>query len=327
MSEREQVLCVVCPCYNEAEGIGRFHEELKTVLVSFPDLDHRIIYVDDGSTDSTLAQLNALAQGDPRVRVYALSRNFGHQIALTAGLDAARGDAVLMMDSDLQHPPTLIPRLVELWRQGYEVVSAVRQTTGGVSVFKRLSSRAFYWILNRLSEVPLIPGAADFCLLSRPAYTALRRLPERHRFLRGLVSWIGFQRTVVPFEAPPRAAGRSKYTWRSMFRLALDAVFSFSTTPLRLATRLGLIVLAAGLLSGFYFLSQYLGEPGAVPGWSGIVSIVLLLGGIQLTCTGLVGQYLARVMEEVKGRPLYVLKQQPRRRRQGLGRRRLSARE
>ena len=239
-------LCLVTPCYNEEQVLPLFYRAVKPVLDSIPGLDYRILFVDDGSSDRTLEVLDGLAAADGRVLVYSFLRNFGHQIALTAGLDMADGDAVLFMDSDLQHPPELIPRMVELWRAGNQVVSATRQQTAGASLMKRVTSDGFYWLINHLSDTHVVPGAADFCLLARPAYEALRGMPERHRFLRGMVSWIGFRRAYLPFVAPDRAAGTSKYTVRKMIRFAMDAVFSFSAAPMRLAGRLGLAIIAHG---------------------------------------------------------------------------------
>jgi dolichol-phosphate mannosyltransferase len=309
--ESAQCFCVVTPCYNEADVVDLFYEQLKPVLQSVPDLQHRILFVDDGSRDGTLDRLNALAARDPAVRVYSLSRNFGHQIALTAGLDAARGDAVILMDSDLQHPPALIPEMIRLWRQGNDVVSAVRKTTDDPGLFKRLSSRAFYRFINALSDTPVVTGAADFCLLSRPAHRALRRLPERHRFLRGMVSWIGFKRAFVFFEAPRRPAGRSKYTFLKMFQLALNATFSFSTTPIRLATQMGLFTVFLSLLYLAFVLVCYFRDLPLAPGWASIIFIVTFLGGVQLAFVGILGEYIARIFEEVKRRPLYLFKQKP----------------
>jgi dolichol-phosphate mannosyltransferase len=289
--------------------IARFHDRLRTVLTSLPDLDYRMVYVDDGSSDRTLEELNSIAAGDARVHVYSLSRNFGHQTALSAGLDVARGDGILMMDSDLQHPPELIPEMVARWQQGFDVVSAVRQGNDGDSLAKRLSSRAFYSFINQLSDVPIVPGAADFCLLSRHAHQALCAMPERHRFLRGMVSWIGFRRTFVPFHAPARAAGHSKYTPRKQFRLALDAVFSFTAVPMKLAFRSGLVVAGLGLAFLVYILARFLFLGDLVPGWASLICTLLLLGGVQTVFIGLLGEYLARVFEETKGRPRYFFKQ------------------
>jgi dolichol-phosphate mannosyltransferase len=311
MADSCPLLCVVAPCYNEAEAVGLFYEALKPVLASLPDLDHRILFVDDGSTDATGERLAALAQRDPRVQVVSLSRNFGHQIALTAGLDAAEGDAVLMLDADLQHPPELIPSMVQLWRAGHEVVSAVRQSTADSGVFKRLTSAAFYWLVNRLSDTPIVPGAADFCLLARQAHAALRQCPERHRFLRGMVSWIGFRRALVPFTAPPRRAGRTKYSRPRMWGLALNAIFSFSTTPIRLAAHLGLLAIGLSLLYLAYIVFSLLAGKPLVAGWTSIIFVVAFLGGVQLAFIGVLGEYIGRIFEEVKRRPLYVLKQAP----------------
>ena len=304
------MLCVVSPCYNEAGGIRSFHASLKLVLASLEGLDHRIVLVDDGSTDATLAVLNELAAVDERVSVYSLSRNFGHQVALTAGCDVARGDAYILMDSDLQHPPELIPELVAKWRAGADVVSAVRLRTAGASVFKQLSARAFYGFLNSISDTHVVPDAADFVLLSSRAHQALLRMPERHRFLRGMVSWIGFHREFVEYVAPARRTGESNYTLRRMIRLASDALFSFSTAPVRLATRMGLAVVACGLLYLAYIFYTLFAHPDQiVPGWTSLVIVVLILSGVQILFIGLIGEYIARIFEEAKRRPLYFFKQ------------------
>jgi len=296
------------PCYNEAEVVELFYQRLKPVLTGLSDLEHRIVFVDDGSQDDTLARLERIARQDPCVRVLALSRNFGHQVALTAGLDAADADAVLMMDADLQHPPECIPTMVQRWRQGYDVVSAVRQRTADSSLFKRLSSAAFYWLVNHLSDTPIVPGAADFCLLSWQAVQALRQCPERHRFLRGMVSWIGFARATVPFTAPPRPAGRTKYAPARMLALALDAIFSFSIKPIRWATHLGLGAVGLSLVYLAYILYCLLRGVQLVAGWTSIIFVVTFLGGVQLAFIGVLGEYIGRIFEEVKRRPLYLLK-------------------
>lgn len=305
------LLSVVVPCYNESEVIETFYRALKSVLAGISGLEHEIVVVDDGSVDDTLDRLNRIMAADSAVRVCSLSRNFGHQIALTAGMDAAVGDAVVIMDSDMQHPPALLPELVRQWRAGYDVVSAVRQHTEGESWFKGVTSRGFYRLLNSMSGTKVPQGAADFCLLTRRVCDSLRGMPERHRFLRGLVSWVGYKRVLVPYVAPPRAAGTTKYSMVKMVTLALDAVFSFSAEPLRLALRAGLAV----ALGGFVYLAWtliygYLIQ-GLVPGYASLIGVVLILGGCQLAFIGLIGQYLARVFEEVKGRPIYLLKQEP----------------
>lgn len=305
-------LSVVVPCYNESEVIELFHAEIGRVLASIDGIETEVIFVDDGSADRTLEILNRIAERDPAVRVCSLSRNFGHQIALAAGIDAAAGEAVIMMDADLQHPPTLIPELVRLWREGYDVVSAIRERTEGETWFKSLTSRGFYSLLNRLSATKIPQGAADFCLISRRVADSLRGMPERHRFLRGLISWVGFPRAFVPYQAPRRAAGHTKYSPVKMLALALDAVFSFSTEPLRLALRTGLAISALGAVYLAWTLIKGYLLRALVPGYSSLIGVTMILGGFQLVFIGLIGQYLARVFEEVKGRPLYLLKQAPR---------------
>ena len=314
MKDQRELLCLVCPCYNEEEVIGEFYHELKAVLASIEDIDHRIIFVDDGSTDSSLQRLHTLAAHDHCVQVYSLSRNFGHQIALTAGLDVARGDAVVMMDSDLQHPPTLIRRMIELWREGYDVVSAARQSTADASFLKRFTSSGFYRLVNILSDTPIAIGVADCCLLSRRAHAALRNMPERHRFLRGMISWIGFKRAFLPYDAAPRARGKSKYTLARMLSLAFEAIFSFSVAPIKIAARIWIIIIMCGVVYLTYVVLRYLVFGDLVQGWGSLISVTLILGGLQLAFIGLIGGYLARIFEEVKDRPLYLFKQKPRQR-------------
>ena len=305
---RQDVLCIVAPFYNEEAMVDLFYETLRDELLLLEDIDYRLVLVDDGSSDDTLARLNAIADHDEAVQVISLSRNFGHQIALTAGLDHAQGDAVLTMDSDLQHPPSLIAPMVALWRQGHDVVSAVRRQTEQAGWFKRHSADAFYWLVNRLSDTPIERGACDFCLLSEPAHQALRSLPERHRFLRGMVAWIGFRRVFIPFSAPARVAGESKYTLPKMMRLAMDAVFSFSATPIRMASRVGTLVMLAAVAYLCYVLGRFWVLGDLIPGWSSLICTVLILGGLQLLFIGIVGEYVSRVFEEAKQRPLYLLK-------------------
>lgn len=308
------LLSIVTPCYNESEVIGLFYSAVKPVLESLKaieDLDYEIIFVDDGSVDDTLDKLNQFAASDPHVRVSSLSRNFGHQITLTAGLDAAEGDAVIMMDSDLQHPPSLIPELVQKWREGFDVVSGIRLATAGETWFKGTTSRGFYSLLNALSSTKVPMGAADFCLVSRRVCDSLKNMPERHRFLRGLISWAGFRRAFVPYHSPERAAGKTKYSLVKMVTLALDAVFSFSAEPLRLALRVGLAVIFGGFAYLAWTLIYGWWIRGLVPGYASLIGLTMILGGTQLAFIGLIGQYLARVFEEVKGRPIYLLKQEP----------------
>jgi glycosyltransferase involved in cell wall biosynthesis len=305
-------LSVICPCFNEAPVIDRFYEALRAVLRSLDGLDHEIVFVDDGSTDATLDCLNAIAAEDRRVRVCSLSRNFGHQVALTAGLDYARGDAVIMMDTDLQHPPELIREMVAQWKAGYDIVSAVRKETVDATWFKNVTSRSFYAILNKLSRTEIPQGVADFTLLSARVHHELRDMRERSRFIRGMISWMGYRRAFVYYEAHERAAGVSKYTFPRMLAMALDAVISFSSTPLRLATLVGVFVTFLGFVYLVWILVRAAMVGDLVAGWASLIAVTLILGGCQLLFIGLIGQYLARVFDEVKGRPMYLLKQVPR---------------
>jgi polyisoprenyl-phosphate glycosyltransferase len=312
VSGLRRLISIVSPCFNEAEVIEQFYDELRAVLDAMGAYEFEIILVDDGSVDATLKTLNRIAERDPRVRVASFSRNFGHQIALTAGMDFACGDAVIMLDSDLQHPVSLIPVLIERWREGHEIVSAVRQETAGVSWFKRFSSRAFYTLLNAVSAVEIPDGAADFCLISRRVADTLSKMRERHRFLRGMISWSGFRRDLVSYRAAARAAGHSKYTLLKMVRMGMDAILSFSTAPIMLASRLGAAVTGLGLLYLAWNLIKALYLGRMAPGWASLIALTMTLGGSQLMFIGLIGQYIARMFEELKDRPMYVLKQDPR---------------
>jgi len=311
VAEKPIRLSVICPCFDEAEVIGLFHKELTGVLEPLDQVDYEILYVDDGSTDATLEQLNALAEKDAHVCVVSLSRNFGHQIALTAGLDFAGGDAVVMMDTDLQHPPELLPEMIGRWQEGYDIVSAVRKETADATWFKNTTSKGFYWLLNKLSRVEIPQGVADFTLLSHRVYNELRDMRERHRFVRGMVSWMGFRRAFVYYAARDRAAGTSKYTVRRMFGMAADALVSFSSVPLRLATMVGVFITFLGFLYLVWIILRALVVQDTVVGWTSLIAVSLILGGCQLLFIGLIGQYVARVFDEVKGRPIYVVKQAP----------------
>jgi polyisoprenyl-phosphate glycosyltransferase len=302
------LVSIVCPCLDEEAVLPAFLAELERVLATLDEYEHEIILVDDGSRDGTLPWIEQRAASDPRLRVVAFSRNFGHQAALSAGLEAAHGDAIVLMDSDLQHPPALLPVLLARWREGNDIVSTIRKTSGG-SRLEALSSRAFYRLVNLVSEVRIEPAAADFCLVSRRVRDVLVAMPERHRMLRGLLTWVGFRRAFVEFDAAPRAAGRSRFGWRKRFAFALDGILGFSVAPIRLAIWTGGVVAALGGVYLAYVIARALGGgPDVVPGWASLISVVLILGGLQLVFVGILGTYVARVFEQTKGRPLYVLR-------------------
>ena len=304
-------LSIVCPAFEEEEVLPHFHRELCAVLARLDGaFAVEILYVDDGSGDHTLDVLRALAALDPRVRYLSFSRNFGHQAALTAGLEHARGDVVITMDSDLQHPPQLIPELLRHWRAGCDVVLTVRAEDPQLGVVKRLTSRLFYRAMRRLSDTEIRFAAADFRLLSRKAVAALLRLGETHRFLRGMVQWLGYPTAEVPYRPAPRRAGVTKYTLRRMVNFGLDAVLSFSRVPLRLILFTGLAAVAAGLVLGVVFaVLAAAGGLGMGAGWAAVLVALHLLGGCILVGLGVVGEYVGRIYEQVKGRPIYLLKE------------------
>jgi len=304
MRSEPTLLSVVAPVLDERPSIETFCQRVAATLSGRP---YELIIVDDGSTDGTGDRLDELAEADPRLRVLHLSRNFGHQAALTAGLEAARGDVVVMLDADLQDPPELIGRMVECWAAGSDVVYAVRERRSGESAFKLMSARWFYRVFNALTDLPLTPDSGDFRLLDRRALDALLSMPERSRFLRGMTVWVGFTQTAVPYEREARHAGETKFTLRRMTRFSLDAISSFSHAPLQLATYAGFLFSAVAFLAMVAVaLLRLFGAYQS--GFATITIVVLLLGGIQLIAIGVIGEYLGRIYDEVKQRPMYIVR-------------------
>jgi dolichol-phosphate mannosyltransferase len=300
------LLSVVAPVYNEEALIDEFYSRVCSAL---DGLRFELVLVDDGSNDGSAAALERLASADPRVHVVFLSRNFGHQTALTAGLDHAGGDAVVMIDADLQDPPELIPKMLDHWRAGCDVVYAVREHREGESRFKLATARWFYSLFDRLAQVELQHNSGDFRLLDRRPLDALLAMRERNRFLRGMTVWVGYRQAAVPYRRDSRFAGKTKYTLSKMVRFSLDAISSFSHRPLQLATLLGFVIstlafIAIPVVVALRLTGSYL------HGFSSITIAVLLLGGIQLIAIGIIGEYVGRIYDEVKGRPLYVVKSQ-----------------
>ncbi|MBK9118750.1 MAG: glycosyltransferase family 2 protein [Phycisphaerales bacterium] len=308
MTAAELQLSIVIPVFNERENLGLLRTRLAGVLTPRAET-WEIVLVDDGSSDGTADEIARWSTEDPRIKLVALSRNFGHQAALVAGLSHARGRAVVSMDGDLQHPPELLPELLERWYAGYEVVQTIRSEPADDRPLKRAGSLWFYRVLSALTQLHVTPGAADFRLLSRPALDAFLACAERRRCNRALVQWIGFRYTEVPYTAAARHAGRSKYSFRAMFRLAGDAIFSFSTWPLRAAGFAGgLVSLAAGAYLVFVLVARLFFPQHVVPGWSSILAAVLVLGGVNLLVLWILGEYVGRMYEEVKQRPLYIVR-------------------
>ncbi len=307
MNDSPPVLSVVIPVYNEEKVLPELCRRLYQTMsaISKP---WEVIFVNDGSQDRSSEVLRAIPPGDGQVKIVEFSRNFGHQAAITAGIDCARGDAVVVMDSDLQDPPEILSQMVERWRQGVEVVYAVRKRRKE-SWFKRACYYLFYRLLRILSAMDIPPDAGDFCLMDRCVADQLRRLSEHGRFVRGLRAWVGFRQESLEYERSARFAGESKYTGHKLFRLALDGIFSFSYAPLRLATFIGLIVSLAAFVEGgrIIYLKLFVGQ--FIHGLAALSVFVLFLGGIELLFLGLVGEYVGRVYEEVKGRPTYIVKE------------------
>jgi polyisoprenyl-phosphate glycosyltransferase len=298
------LLSVVAPVYNEEELVERF---VRRACAAVADYTFELLLVNDGSSDATPELLDRMAAEDPRIRVVHLSRNFGHQAALTAGLEHAVGDVVAMIDADLQDPPELIPTMVARWEAGADVVYAVRKQREGETAFKLATASWFYKLFDKLAQVDLEPNSGDFRLLDRRALDALLTMTERSRFLRGMTVWVGFTQTAVPYERDARHAGETKYTLRKMLRFSLDAIASFSHLPLQLATYVGLLsaglaFVAIPIVIALHFAGSYL------PGFGSLTIAILLLGGIQLIALGVIGEYVGRIYDEVKHRPLYIVR-------------------
>ncbi|MET9787138.1 glycosyltransferase family 2 protein [Streptomyces canus] len=303
------LISYVLPVYNERDGITAFHTELTAALDSRPELDFELVYVNDGSTDGSLELLKGLAERDGRVRVVDFARNFGHQLAITAGLDLARGDAVIVMDTDLQDPPKVSLELVDAWREGAEIVHARRRSRQD-SAFKRATAHLYYRVLRSSTDVDIPLDTGDFRLLDRRVADELRRYRERSRFVRGIVASMGYRQTEVAFDRDERFAGETKYPLRKMARLAIDGVTSFSTAPLKMITRLGFVVLALSLLGILYALAMKFFRPEiTVSGWTMLMCVVLFLGGTQMLSLGVIGAYIGRIYSEAQGRPLYLVRE------------------
>ncbi|MEA2688567.1 MAG: polyisoprenyl-phosphate glycosyltransferase [Candidatus Eremiobacteraeota bacterium] len=305
----DATLSVVVPLFNEANNIDELLRRIRNVIhgLSVAPAAYEMILVDDGSRDATLEKLLGAAHADPRVRVISLSRNFGHQIAATAGLDAARGDAVVLMDGDLQDPPELIDDFLAKFRDGYDVVYATRRRRRGESRFKLFTAALFYRIIRRLTNVSIPVDTGDFRLMSRRVVAALRDSRERHRFIRGLVSWVGYKQTGIEYDRAERFSGESKYPVSKMLKFAIDGITAFSEIPLRLATWFGFIVSAVAFVVGLVEIGIKIFTGYNLPGYTSTIFAILFLGGVQLITIGILGEYVGRVYDEIKGRPLYLV--------------------
>jgi dolichol-phosphate mannosyltransferase len=307
MASRHLVSLVV-PVFDEAEVLGTFHTRATQALSALKDMDYEILFIDDGSQDDSYAQLARFAAGDPHVRVLKLSRNFGHQIAISAGIDHANGDCVVIIDADLQDPPEVVATMIDKWREGFDVVYGVRSDRAGETPIKLATATLFYRLLARVTNIHIPANVGDFRLISRRVVDQLKHLREKDRFVRGLVSWIGFRQTGITYKRDPRFAGQTKYPFRKMLAFAFDGITSFSTMPLKLATWTGY---ASAILAVLYLLSVFVQKllGYTVDGWATIMVAMLFMGSVQLICLGILGEYLGRVFNEVKPRPMYVIEE------------------
>jgi polyisoprenyl-phosphate glycosyltransferase len=303
----QMTLSIVVPACNERDNVHPLYEQVRQVLDG-NGTAFELIFVDDGSSDGTLEAILSLRSRDPRVKAVSLARNFGHQHALTAGIDYAKGDAVLMMDGDLQHPPALIPGMVAKWQEGYDIVYTIREATEAASFLSWATSRGFYAVFSRLAGVPMDANVADFRLIDQKVADAFRSIRERTRFLRALTSWVGFKSFGMPYRANARLAGKSKYRWRRKIRFALDGIASFSTKPLYLGFLLALVFAGLGLAYAAFAVYSRFQQNETAWGWTSIIVLLCLTSALQFVMMGILGIYLGKVYEEVKQRPLYLVR-------------------
>ena len=301
-------LSVIIPIFNEEQVLEALYQRLTGIAAEL-DVTYEFVFVNDGSRDRSLGLLKSLASRDPHVRILDFSRNFGHQVAITAGMDYAQGEAVVVIDADLQDPPELIARMLEKWREGFDVVYAVREKREGDTLFKRATAALFYRLLKRITNVDIPLDTGDFRLMSRRAIEAMKLFRERNRFVRGLVSWIGFRQTGVHFVRAERYAGETKYPLKKMLRFAVDGIVSFSFIPLQLATIFGFIASAMSFAGILWVIYLRLFTEATITGWASLMVIMLFLGGVQLLTLGIVGEYIGRIYDEVKRRPLYLVQE------------------
>jgi len=302
-------LSVVVPIYFEEETIPEFYDRIKKVLVTLePEISHEVIFVNDGSTDRSLLLLKELSKKDKTIRVLNLSRNFGHQLAITAGIDNARGDAVVVIDGDLQDPPEVILEMIGKWKEGYQVVYGVRNKRDGESIFKLVTAKYFYKFMQQLSDVKMPLDAGDFRLMDRQVVNALSEIREENRYIRGLISWIGFKQCGIQYDRDSRYAGETKFNFSKMLRFAFDGITSFSDKPLLISSRMGiLITICSFLMMLWLIISKIINPQSSIQGWTSMLVVILFMGGVQLISIGILGEYIGRIYRETKNRPLYII--------------------
>jgi dolichol-phosphate mannosyltransferase len=306
MSSETATISIIVPCYNEEKVIAETMRRL-CAFASGVQENVELIFIDDGSADATREIIKSYDSGGIPVRLVGFSRNFGHQVAVSAGINVARGDALVLIDADLQDPPEIIPEMIRKWREGYDVVYGVRTERQGETAFKRATARGFYRLLNEFSDVPIPFDTGDFRLMGKNVADVLRAMPERDRFLRGMVSWVGFKQTPLPYKRAPRFAGATKYPLAKMVRFAVDGILSFSIKPLQISVSLGMTCAAMAMIGIAYALYLRVFTNIWVEGWTALMITILFLGGVQLISVGILGEYVGRIYSESKGRPLYVV--------------------
>ncbi len=308
-NRRLRLLSIIIPCFNEEEVISETLDALKKFTLSLQGIQVELIFVDDGSKDKTAEIIKNSANESESIKLVRFARNFGHQLAVTAGINMAQGDVVVLIDADLQDPPEVILDMINKWRQGYDVVYGKRVSREGETYFKKVSAQAFYRLLNKLSDVPIPLDTGDFRLMSRVVVDTLKAMPERDRFIRGMVSWVGFKQTSVPYNRVKRQAGESKYPLSKMIRFATDGIISFSTTPLKLSVAFGMFSALLALMGIIYAVYLRVFTDIWVEGWTALMIAILFIGGVQLISIGILGEYIGRIYHETKQRPLYVVEE------------------
>lgn len=306
-----KLVSLIIPAYCEEQVVEECYKRIKSTMDSLTNYDYEMIFVDDGSYDNTLSILERIAAYDTKLKIISLSRNFGHQIAITAGMDRASGEIAVVIDADLQDPPELIPKMLEKWENGYHVVYAKRTAREGERRLKRWTASLFYWLLNKLTDIKIPQNTGDFRLMDRKVVLEMRKIKERNRFLRGLSSWVGFSQIGVEYKRDQRYAGKTKYPLRKMLKFALDGIFSFSQRPLKIALNIGFFSIFFGILLMIYvFLGKIFFPDITVPGWASLLIAVVFFGGVQLFTIGIIGEYIGRIYDEIKNRPLYITKEE-----------------
>jgi len=306
--DKNYVYSIVIPVLNEEKVLNELYQRLTKVMTDIGE-SYEIIFINDGSTDNSLKIMKQLHTHDKRIKIIDFSRNLGHQIAITAGIDFTSGDAVITIDADLQDPPEVIPDLIKKWKEGYEVIYGIREKRKGENFFKKISTLIFYRLINKMTMINMPPDSGDFRLIDKKVVNNLKNIRENNRYVRGLTYWIGFKQIGVPYERDKRFAGKSKYPIKKLFKLAYDAIFSFSNFPLKIATYFGFIVSFLSFLYLIYALIIKLFTNSVIHGWTSLMISILFLGGVQLICLGIIGEYIARINDEVKKRPLYIIKE------------------